>query len=211
MKNMMKKILSAALCAALMLVLLTGCSSDADKLVGSWSAEIDMTELVNEELSGVETSEEDVFSDFKLTLNMTFNEDGTYKMEVDPEKLDETIEIVKADMEALMIEYYEELIAAEGINMTVDEMLTLAGTDMDTLLGEVGIEEAFQEIAEQIVAEGNYDAKNGKLFLSDSKDSAIDEEVYELYTLEGDVLTFTGGYPETESVIEYPIVFNKVG
>lgn len=208
----MKKILLAVLCVVSMICLLSGCASEADKLVGNWAAEIDMSDSVNEDLAE-EIGEADIFSAYVITMNLSFNEDGTYKMEVDEEKMEETLEILYEEVKAYMIKYLEMLISDQKLNMTVDEVLKQSGTNMDTLIAEFGLEDMYKEMAEEVLAEGIYDAKDGKLFMSEGKDSAIDEGEYELYTLDGDMLTITGCYPETEvedDVMDYPIVFNKI-
>lgn len=209
----MKKILLVVLCVVSMICLLSGCASEADKLVGNWATEIDMTDIMNEAVAELDMGEENVFSAFVFAMNLSFNEDGTYKMEVDEDKMEETLETAQGELNAFIVKYFEALISNQKLNMTVDEVLKQSGTNMDTLLAEFGLEDMYKELAEEILAEGAYDAKGGKLFMSDGKDSAIDEGEYELYTLDGDVLTFTGCYPETEvedDVMDYPIVFNKI-
>ena len=213
----MKKILLTVLCAVSMICLLSGCASEADKLVGNWATEIDMSDFmndfVNEAVAELEMGEEDVFSAYGFTMNLSFNEDGTYKMEVDEDKMEETLETFNEELKVFIVKYFEALISDQKLNMTVDEVLKQSGTNIDTLIAEFGLEDMFKELAEEILAEGTYDANDGKLFTSDGKDSAIDEGEYELYTLEGDVLTITGCYPETEvedDIMDYPIVFNKI-
>lgn len=208
----MKKVLVSMLCVVAMICLLSGCANEADKLVGDWVTEIDMTDIMNESVAELDMGEDDAFSDFVFALNLSFNEDGTYKMEVDVDKMEEMIETAQEELEALLVKYFEKLISDQKSNMTVDEVLKLSGTSLDTIIAEFGLEDTCKEMAEEVFSEGAYDAKDGKLFTSDEKESDIDEEEYELYTLDGDVLTITGCYPEMEvedDIMDYPIVFKK--
>ena len=50
MKKVLCILLVLALCAA-MLTAFTGCGNEADKLVGTWKAEVDLAAMINEELA----------------------------------------------------------------------------------------------------------------------------------------------------------------
>lgn len=67
---------------------------------------------------------------------------------------------------------------------------------------------------EEFAAEGNYETKDGKLYLSDGKEYQVDPEIYEVYTIEGDKMTFVesvGGDADDDMAELYPLEFQRVG
>ena len=88
----MKKILSLTLTALLLAALLAGCggagggAAEEKGITGSWAADVDMTEYLNEMLSEDEEIGQFLTLDnFTIKLLAEFKEDGTYTMAGDPE------------------------------------------------------------------------------------------------------------------------------
>ena len=104
-----------------------------------------------------------------------------------------------------------DMLGEAAAELTIDEIMAMMGTTMDELIDQVVTQEMIDEMAASMVAEGNFQVKDGKLHLSDSLETAIDETVYETYTLEGDVLTLVTP-SETDETTDflYPMTFNKV-
>lgn len=211
----MKKI-SAVLSIVLvlsMLLCLTGCSSDADKLVGTWECELDLSEQLNDELaSDPEVAEFVEIKDFTMVIIMEFEDDGTYSMSVDEDALGETFESLKVDVAEGMAAYLENMALEEmGVEMTADEIMELAGMNMDDLINSVFTEEMLDELVSGMEQEGNFEAKNGKLYTSAGLDYDVDPEVYETYELDGDELTLLEYHGDDDDVMDiYPMEFEKV-
>ena len=196
----MKRIASLALVLVMIVALFAGCAAsatDQEKLVGTWKGEMDMTEALKgelgDELEGFE------MSDFKVTVVFNFTEEGTYTMSLDEASVQQAMDGLIAGMTL------EDLLAASGMSM--EDMMKMIKEELEG-------QDLVGEMVEDAKAEGKYQAKDGKLHLSEGKDEDIDEAVYDTYTLEGDVLTLTATYGADEEEADmmksvYPIILKK--
>ena len=210
----MKKIISMML-TALMLLGLTGCgATDAEKMVGTWSTEINISSVIEESLELYEEYFD--FSDLVVVMTMTFNEDGTYSSGITEEDAQVLVDDVMSEIESNIVKLLEDQIADQGLSITVDEMLAFAGMTLDDFT--TAITEAFEQqdlvgvLVEQSASEGKYDAKDGKLYLSAGLDYEVDESMYDTYELDGDTLTLLEnvGGEEAEFMLEaYPLVMTR--
>lgn len=218
----MKRIASLALVLVMIVALFAGCASsgseskltDQEKLVGTWKGDLDMTKTMMEELGeGVEGFELD---EFKVTAVFTFTQEGTYTMELDEESVQKAMDGLIAGMEGFMKTMMEEM--AKEAGMTLEDMLAASGMTMEDMMSMVTEELEGQDLVGEMVkdakSEGKYKAENGKLYLSESLDAEVDINVYDTYTLEGDVLTLTATYGADEEETDmmksvYPIVLKK--
>ena len=82
----MKRVKALALCLVVltMLLALAGCGNSAPDLSGTYTAEIDMSSIINESMAQAGLAEEDLEG---LTLvapfTLTLRDDGTFTLEVD--------------------------------------------------------------------------------------------------------------------------------
>lgn len=215
----MKKCLSIALCLGLvftMLFMFTGCN-EQKKFVGKWESEIDMTDFFNEGMGlDDEMAEYVAIEDFEIVMQLIFNSDGTYKRTVDENSLEDTLEDAKEDLKDGMMDYFKAYLKESGLNMTVDELLEASEVDLDELVEEALGKKVMDEMVDSMTDEGNFEVKDGKLFMSDGLDYEIDEEVYETYELNGDELKLiesVGGDDEDLKDFAdelYPMVFERV-
>lgn len=175
---------------------LTACSSSdpKEKLVGTWSGQVDVMEQVVEgmRLTAPEIADELGMENFYIPLEMEFREDDTYTMTVDQEKLDQSMDqLVQKAVDATMV-YMEQMLKDQGItDMTVDEALAQSGMDRDsfTTLMKESMGQLSSTVAEQIKTEGQYRVDKEKLYTSDSTDTKPGDSQYTPYTLDGDALT----------------------
>lgn len=213
----MKKIVSLALVLVMVVAMFAGCAAsatDQEKLVGTWKGELDMTEAIMEQAS--EALEGLELDSFKVTVVFTFKQDGTYTMNLDKASVEAAFENMVGSLEGFMTEMMEGM--AQEAGMSLEDLLAMSGMTMDDMMAMVteSLEEQdlVGELIEDSKSEGKYKADGGKLFLSDGLDYEIDENVYDTYNLDGDVLTLTntfGGDAEDEDLIRslYPIVLKK--
>lgn len=214
----MKRIVSLALVLVMVAALFAGCAaskvSDQEALVGTWKGELDMTQAIKEELG--DDLEGFEMTEFKVTAVFKFAADGTYTMELDEESVEKAFEGLLAGMEGFMKTMMEA--QAQEAGMTLDDLLAAAGMTMEDMMSLVTAafeeQDLVGELVEESKSEGKYKADAGKLYLSDGKENEVDENVYDTYTLEGDVLTLTatfGGDEEDNDMMKsvYPIVLKK--
>lgn len=216
MKKTMKRILAVALSCVMVMLLLVGCGGEQQKFIGTWECDMDMTELMNKEFAqDEETGKYFKAEDFSILMIMTFNEDGTYSMSADDDSVKAAFESLKAMMKTGLEKYLTDMMAAQGVSMSIDEILALSGTTMDDMLEDALSEDTIDELIEDMVEEGNFAVKDGKLFLSDGKEHTVDENVYQTYEISGDTLTLLESFGEEDADEDdmaalYPLVFKKV-
>ena len=191
----MKKYLFSALAALLLISVLigmTGCSSEADALVGSWEGEVNYARYFNEGIvvaAGEELAQYWMVEDFSLTLVMTFRADGTYSMTVDQIKLEDTIANLKTKLTKGLTDYMRDLIEASGSEMTVDEFMSTLDISVDELIDQTLGDQMINAMVADCTFEGNYEVKDGKLYTSAGLDFSIDKNVYEVYEITQNTLT----------------------
>lgn len=228
----MKKLLSLILALGLALSLI-GCGSKGPEILGTYDTTINLKDMLVEEINAgmdmaTETSLTDYMSDFNMVVVSEFSEDGTYKQYVDMDQFTASYEQFKTEVTAYMkdmlaevlivsladsgvvVETVEELESALG--MTYEEIIQMSlGMDLESFVN-LAMDESvnLEEMSEEATSEGKYKAEDGKLYMSDSLDTEIDESAYELYTIEGDVVTITEGVNiEADEYIDYPFELIK--
>lgn len=213
----MKKRIAMVLCLMMLLtVCLCGCSSEKDALIGSWTGSVDVAEVINagvvEGLAGSDASLAEYLTveHMYITMTMTFNEDDTYAVTVDETALNESVDGMVAEVLEGMMRYFEDLLASEELEMTAEELLALSGISVEDLEAEMRASFSTEDLMESLSSQGNFKVSEGKLFLSDGLDYAVDLEIYELYTVEGSTLTIDKGTATDEyDDYLYPMVFTK--
>ena len=205
---MKKRVLSVFVAVMLMLTMLTACGSKPDKaLLGKWVSEVDFGGYLNEGLAAEpEVAEYLAVDDFILEIELYLNEDGTYKMTADTDDNYASFENVKADLADGMAAYMTAM-AAE-YELTLEDVLAASETTIEEMVDESFGDAMYYEIIGEMESEGKFKAADGKLFMSDGLNYEIDKNVYETYTLEGNVLTITGSSDDADSEM-YPMVFKK--
>ncbi len=214
----MKKILSLVLIGAMLLTALlsfTGCGSDADKILGTWETTWDMSDMLAKEVAGEEIAQYMQIKDFAVVMRFTFNEDGTYKMEVSEESLKAAFEALKGQFVEGMTAYMEDMLADSGLNMSVEEALALSGIDMDAIIEESFTEDMLDDVVDEFVSDGEYEVKDGKLYTFD-KGESLDENEYIRYEFSGKELVFSelvSDEDHSAEAAEYllPLTLKKVG
>ena len=212
----MKKSIAIILCLVMALsVLLTGCGSDADKLVGTWKATIDMSSYLNDTIAEADAEIAEYFSFEDLTFDviMTFGENGECAMEADEDSWSDMAEKLGEQMKVSYEAYFKDLLKSMGVDMTVDELLSASGTTMDDMIDEMLDEMMSSDVLSEMESEGYFKLQDGMIYISEEKDDAFDEDVANPYTLDGDNLTIKASEDEEdEDYIDflYPLELKKV-
>ncbi len=188
---------------------------DAELILGTWEAEIDMTEALNEsmnfdeEMAGYITIE-----DFKITVQMTLNDDGTYKSLTTEESANEAFGNLKKAMVDGLTAYFTDV--ATQANISLNDLLAAMNlTSVEEYVNIAFDESVMDEMTGGFVSEGLYKIEDGKFYTTDDGEEEIDESEYEEYTLSAKQFKLTKYVGEDEDEVEfaeyiYPIVFKKV-
>ncbi len=209
---MKKRIFAVVMTLLVTVMCFAGCGADTS-LVGKWKCEMDYTDEMNEGfaqglgLSGQEMADYIVFTDFVLTIDLEFTQDGWRYMSIDLDSLKEQADKSKAIIENGLRAYLIDALISGGYE----------ASDLDAYLEETGIDPA--AVAEEAMGEAfiqaqkaaftdssKYSVSDGKLFTF-AEDEIANPDLYESFTLEGDVLTFTSA---SDGTAGYPITFKKV-
>lgn len=220
----MKKIISIFLSAALLLSLmcmLGGCETDAEKIIGTWTADINYAEALNAGFDSAEGMEDmaEYFhvDEFILTTSFTFNEDGTFTVALDKDSAKAALEKIKDDLRSGIEKYFEDLIKEMGVSMTVSDLLAASGMTLDSMMDSMFTDEMMDDLLSEVANEytGKYQMGEGKIFMTDSTEDEISEEYYDTYELKGDTLTLlechceqTEGYEGIADAL-YPVVLTR--
>ena len=170
-----------------------GGNDPKEKLVGTWSGQVDVMEQVVERirLTAPEIADELGMENFYIPLEMEFREDDTYTLTVDQEKLDQSVdELIQKAVDATLV-YMEQMLKEQGItDMTVDEVLAQSGMDRESFtdLMEQSMGNLSSSVVQQIQTEGQYRLEGNQMYTSDDKDTEPGSDGATPYTLDGDKL-----------------------
>ena len=190
-------------------------SNDTSRFYGNWTATYDYSDVLNEALksSDEETASFVNIEDFTFDFKFEFNDDNTYKLYIDEASIDESYNKFCEEYKKGFKKYLNSILDDRDINVSVDEFISMTGIDLDEKIAEVLDKEKFKEGFKDFGGNGNFKADNGKLFLSDSKEHLVDEEVYEEYFFEDDnMFTLLDSSELTDDTLEehiYPLTFVK--
>lgn len=190
MKSFARKTASILLIAS-MLLMLFGCSgsgaSDQKKLVGTWKATVDMTDLMNDSIQQGMGEADQVFdeyfqiSKFDFVVIFTFRDDGTYSMSTDEAHFNNSINTIIEELKAGMRRYLEDMLTEQGLDMSLDELLAEEGTSIDALFDESLPPSMFDGMVDEFTVTGKWKAAQGKLFTTESVNDSIENGSYDLY------------------------------
>lgn len=167
-------------CLTLLLVfsLFTGCNpSDAKQVVGEWSGKADLAEAYKSLLaaSDAAVAAHIDLGEFTVRLTLTFNSDGTYRLQVKESDLEEGAEIMEEAIRKGLATYMQ---AETG--KTMDNLLSAAGMTMDELMARYFGDDLAQVVRRQLESEGTFKVSGGKLFMNDQAGSRFFEGKYDV-------------------------------
>lgn len=202
---MKKRAISIVLVLLLLLSLaLTGCGSkdaggkekdseptkvelaDDEKIIGDWNMEMEMVDEINKEFEGNEMEEYLHLDTFPLTLTFTFKNDGTYACTVDQDAFTQAVEGVKTTFKDGMTRYAQDLIDAQGVDMSVDELFEMMNTSLDEMVDSAFDENTMSGITDVCNFAGQYSIGDGKLHITVEEDAEVSPDCYYTYTFKSD-------------------------
>lgn len=220
MKSFAKKI-AGILLAASMLLTLFACGgsgeSDQKKLVGTWKATVDMTDLMNDSIQQGMGESDQIFNEyfriskFDFVVVFTFRDDGTYSMNADEAYFNNSISTVIDELKVGLSRYLEDMLASQGLDMSLDDLLAEQGTSLDALFEESLPSSMFDSMANEFKVSGKWKAEKGKLFTTENTTDDIGAsstyDLYEFISSNEVKLTLPDGVVDDTGL--YPIVLKK--
>ena len=186
-----------------------------ESIVGAWTGTVDITDYVTDTMAATDASMASyfTFSDLAMDLTMTFTAEGTCSMEFDQESVEALVSKMLEQMRPGLEKLLEETLAAQGLDMSLEEFLEMSGMSLDDMMAEMTAELSFTEdMLEDLNQSGKYQVKDGCLWISEDLDSEIDEDDYQLYTIENGVLTIdlAEGDDDKEVAFLFPLTLTRV-
>lgn len=201
----MKRIFAFLLVLCMTAAALTGCG-DTKKLLGSWQAQLDLTDAMQQALQLEGFSEDYQVESFQVTATLTFLEDHTYTLALDEASVEAASEALLKKLEEHMLKAMEDELAALGLTATLEQLFEHTGIDLDTLFSKMrqtfADSKLAENLAEQVAATGQFKLSDGKLYLS-ADPQAEPESDHVGYTLEENRLTLSSpsGSLPTENLV----------
>lgn len=216
MSKLKRSVVGVLMLVSMALVLVScGSSGDKDKFVGAWEANVNLTDFVNEQFQagfeqvGEDASEYFNIDEFEFKMLFTFNDDDTYSISVDKDSLNNSLETIKGNFKDGFTAYVEDTITTMGLDMSVDEMLALSGMSMDDVINAGFGDEIIDGMLGEFEANGKWEAKDGKLYTTESVNDDIDENAYELYEITSDGIKLSEPEGVEDEIGIFPIVLTK--
>lgn len=183
-----------------------------ESIVGTWAGSVDITDYLTSTVAAADASMAGYFSfsDLVMDLTMTFTAEGTCSMEFDAEGMETLINSMLEQMRPGLEQMMMDALAAEGLDMSLEEFLSMAGISLDDMLAEVANAALSEETLEAMEQSGNYLVKGDHLCISDDLSDPVDEDDYQIFTIENDVLTIELAEGDEEMAFLFPMVLTRV-
>lgn len=185
--------------------------TDIAQLYGTWATTFNLADAMEAEMDGYY---EGFHEEFDIIFMIDFHEDGTYKMYIDEASLTDTLNTYIESLAAFSSELlYEELMASGHSRKEINSVFVKEyGMGVEEyMLNELQSTMRVEDLMESMEATGVYDVKGNKLYMDET---AISSYQYDLFTIEGDVLTIDidedAFFVEIIEGFSYPFVFNRV-
>lgn len=158
---------------------------EEEEIYGSWLFTYDGSAQLSEQL-GIDAT-------FVFDLTLTFNEDGTSKIEFEEESIDAAMEQMYALTTELTIKTMYETLAENGYptkEEADDIMMQTQGMDVveycTKAVAEQDLKSVFMENMDSMTTEGKFMIDGNKLYMA-SSDEAFDE--YQIFEVKNNILT----------------------
>lgn len=186
-------------------------SDTTTDLYGTWAASFNLSDAIESELGSDFAG---FHEEFDIILMIDFNEDGTFKMYTDESALTDTFQTYVESLASFGAEMiYDELISSGYSRKEINSIFKNEyGMDVETyMLKELQESVNIGDLVADIETTGVFEAKGNKLYMDEF---AVSSFVYDLFTIDGDVLTIeaAGDVDSTEIMegFDYPYIFNRV-
>lgn len=185
-----------------------------ESIVGTWKGSVDFSEVMTATMSAADETMAKYFNFPNLTLDliMTFTADGTCTLSGDPASVDALADALGDCLMDGMVLMIEDLLKEQGLDITFEQYLTLAGITREQLQEQMMSQFDADELLEGLETEGKYMLEDGVLYLSDDLNSEVDKEDGSAYTLVDGVLTIQASNLDSDNEFVqmiFPLVLNR--
>ncbi len=187
---------------ALALLVLPGCHSEMDDLLGTWQTELNIREVLAERLEAECPGIGDtVFIEaLPVTLELTFYADGTYQAQLDPQSVHTAGQAIRPALEQGIWDYWVSRYRQKNPGGDLEAYLETLQVTRQELLDEVMGEYLSQELILQldIFEEGQFSIEDGKLRFSQNLSDGPEKESWHSCHIKGNALTINPGEYENQ-------------
>ncbi len=205
-----------ALILTLALLTLTGCTSQMDQILGTWYAQVDIQQRMEQRLQRESPELAPLIApgEFQVTVVLSFFADGTYQASIDPASVQAACQGYTARVEEGLWQYLQQLHAQQGLDVTLEAWLESLGITRQELMEEVIGTSLAQEVLLELGLreEGWFTLERGKLFFLEQAEQ--EPEDYHSIRFAEDTLTLSPGVYQKYSLRRYyeahlPIIFHR--
>ena len=161
--------------------------------VGFWKAEVNLADELNAVLMANDKNGLE-FTEVYTSLNLIFNNDGTYSIYIADDDINDTLSNFKEGYKEALRSYLEKFIKDKNLSITVDDVVKSSGYDsLDDMVEQIVDEKAVLDILGKYSKEGRYRINGTFIEVSSSmeEDSPFDENA--IYTFFDVNLIISGG------------------
>lgn len=220
----MKRIISMILTIAMMLsmgCMLTGCDKATRKVIGTWKADVDITEAMNESfadsLSTIAKGAASYFNfkGYSLTFEITFRKDGTYTRSVDKNSVNSLYTRMWNDIYNGLEKYFRDTFKKQGLTGSVNDILRRTTGKSLKQIVDLDIMANLPAPQDMEAEEGCYVVQDNMIFFSLDKKTKPDGTNYDTFHMhDGDLVLefcFCSMEPEEKKYNDllYPMIFKK--
>lgn len=201
-KRLMTMGLALALALSVLGLSLALGGGDAGRIVGSWTWNAQLGEVLARRLEGAPSGSARYFdlSRFDVAVRFDFYPDGAYCVQVDRAAFDAAMDGFLADASQGMTRYLSDVAAQSG--MTLDGVLAATGVTMDDLMGTLRRQLEDEMALSRTPVQGRYWLEGKQLYLSPGLDAAIDPGVSIGYAFRGGHQLRLAGGPGTAALLD---------
>ena len=184
-------------------------STDASSVYGTWKTQLSLSKVMTDSFAasapGITLP---AITGFDIDMVFEINENGTGKIIITEESVNTAIANTKPSLKATIEALYTAM--AAQANMTLEQMLTAAGTTIDAIVDETLA--GFSGMATE--SEGKFLIEGNKLYTEAGENGEIDKTQYITFKLEDGKLVFTEMVVGEASAVAMldavlPLVFEK--
>lgn len=187
-----------------------------ESIAGTWYCDLDLTEWYNKGITGGDESlyEYIAVDEFIAHYVFEFCEDGVVNLSIGG--IEESVKASIPHIREGMRHYFEDEIAAAGIDVTVDEYMQSAGyRDLDQYLDEMeaDIDAAIADAnITGLSGTGFWKTEGQRLYIKKTRRALFDETDHLIFEKEGNTFTLTGSVGTNEDFemgLTFPMKFTK--
>ena len=191
----MKRILALIVSVLLLCATLAGCGTKG-KLLGTWSASVDLAELMERIIGGQWVSEDYPVDSFPVTVELTFQKDNTFVLTLSAASMDAAAEKLMQQLEQQIYHNVQLQLDVLGEGMQLEDLFDITGISPELMMEEfrehfrsMGFTDTLQQ---DCTFRGWYKLSGDTLYLSPAEE--IDKKACPnvSFTLEEGALKFTG-------------------